>query len=167
MEKSEEQPQVQDLVGELYADHLQAHTKNLLLKKDQVPDQVEDTSDDSIAIFYKINTSWLIYFFKKYILFLYQHIIALGNKIKCSHILVEKQSQALQLLEEIKKGKKFGAVAREVSTCPSSKKDGDLGYFTKGMMVKEFDEVAFKLQIGEVSEPVKTQFGYHLIKRLS
>ena len=79
----------------------------------------------------------------------------MGNKIKCSHILVEKQSQALQLLEEIKKGKKFGAVAREVSTCPSSKKDGDLGYFTKGMMVKEFDEVAFKLQIGEVSEPVK------------
>jgi len=50
----------------------------------------------------------------------------LGNKIKCSHILVEKQSQALQLLEEIKKGKKFGAVAIEVSTCPSSKKDGDL-----------------------------------------
>ena len=91
----------------------------------------------------------------------------MGNKIKCSHILVEKQSQAIQLLEEIKKGKKFGAIAREVSTCPSSKKDGDLGYFTKGMMVKEFDEVAFKLQIGEVSEPVKTQFGYHLIKRLS
>jgi len=59
----------------------------------------------------------------------------LGNKIKCSHILVEKQSQALQLLEDIKKGKKFGAVAREVSTCQSSKKDGDLGYFTKGMMV--------------------------------
>ena len=91
----------------------------------------------------------------------------MGNKIKCSHILVEKQSQALQLLEEIKKGKKFGAIAREVSTCPSSKQDGDLGYFTKGMMVIEFDEVAFKLQIGEVSEPVKTQFGYHLIKRLS
>ena len=48
-----------------------------------------------------------------------------------------------------------------------AKKMGNLGYFTKGMMVKEFDEVAFKLQIGEVSEPVKTQFGYHLIKRLS
>jgi len=132
-----------------------------------VPDQVEDTSDVSIVIFYKINTSWLFTFLKNIYCFHYQHIITLGNKIKCSHILVEKQSQALQLLEEIKKGKKFGAVAREVSTCPSSKKDGDLGYFTKGMMVKEFDEVAFKLQIGEVSEPVKTQFGYHLIKRLS
>ena len=78
---------------------------------------------------------------------------------------MEKHSQALQLLDEIKKGKKFGAVAREISKCPSSKKDGNLGYFTKGMMVKEFDEVAFKLQIGEISEPVKTEFGYHLIKR--
>ena len=89
----------------------------------------------------------------------------MSNKIKCSHILVEKQSQALQLLEEIKKGKKFGSVAREISTCPSRKKDGDLGYFTKGMMVKEFEDVAFKLQIGEISDPVKTKFGYHIIKR--
>ena len=78
----------------------------------------------------------------------------MAQKIKCSHILVEKQSQALQILEEIKNGKKFGAAAKEISSCPSSKKEGDLGYFTKGMMVKEFDEVAFKLQIGEVSEPV-------------
>ena len=89
----------------------------------------------------------------------------MSNKIKCSHILVEKHSQALQLLDEIKKGKKFGAIAREISKCPSRKKDGSVGYFTKGMMVKEFDEVAFKLQIGEISEPVKTEFGYHLIKR--
>ena len=79
--------------------------------------------------------------------------------------MVEKQSQALQLLEEIKNGKKFGSIAREISKCPSGKKDGDLGYFTKGMMVKEFEDVAFKLQIGEISDPVKTQFGYHIIKR--
>ena len=77
---------------------------------------------------------------------------------------MEKQSHALQLLEEIKNGKKFGAVAREVSTCPSSKKDGDLGYFTKGMMVKEFDEVVFSAPIGEVQGPVQTQFGYHLVE---
>ena len=89
----------------------------------------------------------------------------MSNKIKCSHILVEKQSEALQLLDEIKKGKKFGSAAREISKCPSRKKDGSLGYFTKGMMVKEFDQVAFKLQIGEISEPVKTEFGYHIIKR--
>jgi len=91
----------------------------------------------------------------------------MSNKIKCAHILVEKQSQALQLLEDIKSGKKFGAVAKEISTCPSGKKEGDLGYFTKGMMVKEFEDVAFKLEIGQISDPVKTQFGYHIIKRLA
>ena len=89
----------------------------------------------------------------------------MSNKIKCSHILVDKHSEALQLLDEIKKGKKFGSAAREISKCPSRKKDGSLGYYTKGMMVKEFDQVAFKLQIGEISEPVKTEFGYHIIKR--
>ena len=89
----------------------------------------------------------------------------MSNKIKCSHILVDKHSEALQLLDEIKKGKKFGSAAREISKCPSRKKDGSLGYFTKGMMVKEFDQVAFKLQIGEISEPVKTEFGNHIIKR--
>ena len=91
----------------------------------------------------------------------------MSNKIKCSHILVDKQSEALQLLDEIKKGKKFGSAAREISKCPSRKKDGSLGYFTKGMMVKEFDQVAFKLQIGEISDPVKTEFGYHIIKRFA
>jgi|TARA_A100001234_G_scaffold70595_1_gene62135 peptidyl-prolyl cis-trans isomerase C len=91
----------------------------------------------------------------------------MSNKIKCSHILVEKQSEAMKLYEEIKNGKKFGSVARDISMCPSGKKDGDLGYFTKGMMVKEFEDVAFNLEVGEMSPPVKTQFGYHLIKRLA
>ena len=90
----------------------------------------------------------------------------MAQKVKCSHILVEKQSQALEILEEIKNGKKFGAAAKEISSCPSAKKEGDLGYFTKGQMVKEFEDVAFNLEIGEVSAPVKTQFGYHIIKRL-
>jgi foldase protein PrsA len=88
-------------------------------------------------------------------------------KVKCSHILVKKQSEALEILEKIKKGEKFGKLAREVSIdTGSGKKDGNLGYFTKGMMVKPFEEVAFKLQIGETSEPIKTEFGYHIIKRL-
>ena len=80
---------------------------------------------------------------------------------------MEKHSQALEILDEIKKGKKFGAIAREISKCPSRKKDGNLGYFTKGMMVKEFENTAFSLQVGQISEPVKTQYGYHVIKRLS
>ncbi len=88
-------------------------------------------------------------------------------KIKCSHILVSKQSEALAILERIKNGEKFGKLAKELSgDTGSAKKDGNLGYFTKGMMVKPFEESAFKLEIGQVSEPIKTEFGYHIIKRL-
>jgi foldase protein PrsA len=91
----------------------------------------------------------------------------MSNKIKCSHILVEKQSESLEVLERIKSGEKFGKLAKELSTDKGSgKKEGNLGYFTKGMMVKPFEEAAFKLQIGEMSEPIKTEFGYHIIKRL-
>ena len=91
----------------------------------------------------------------------------MSNKIKCSHILVEKQSQALAILDRIKNGEKFGKLAKDLSTdTGSAKRDGNLGYFTKGKMVKQFEEVAFKLQIGQVSEPVKSEFGYHIIKRL-
>ena len=89
-------------------------------------------------------------------------------KIKCAHILVEKQSESLAIGERLKKGEKFGKLAKELSIdSGSAKKDGNLGYFTKGMMVKPFEEVAFKLQIGEISESVKTQFGYHIIKRFA
>ena len=88
------------------------------------------------------------------------------NKIKCSHILVAKQSESLVILERIKNGEKFGKLAKELSIdSGSAKKDGSLGYFTKGMMVKPFEEAAFKLQVGEISQPIKTEFGYHIIKR--
>ena len=91
----------------------------------------------------------------------------MSNKIKCSHILVAKQSEALDILEKIKTGQKFGKLAKEFSTDKGSgKKDGNLGYFTKGMMVKPFEDEAFKLNIGEISEPIKSEFGYHIIKRL-
>ena len=92
----------------------------------------------------------------------------MADKIKCSHILVDKQSQALQILERIKSGEKFGKLAKELSIdSGSAKRDGNLGYFSRGKMVKEFENVAFKLEIGHISEPVKTQYGYHIIKRLS
>lgn len=92
----------------------------------------------------------------------------MSNKIKCSHILVAKQSEALAILDRIKAGEKFGKLAKELSTdTGSAKKDGNLGYFTKGMMVKPFEETAFKLQVGEISDPVKSEFGYHIIKRFA
>ena len=89
-------------------------------------------------------------------------------KIKCAHILVAKQSESLNIAERLKNGEKFAKLAKELSIdSGSAKKDGNLGYFTRGMMVKPFEEVAFKLQIGEISEPVKTEFGYHIIKRFA
>ncbi len=92
---------------------------------------------------------------------------SMGNKIKCSHILVKKQSEALAILDRLKKGEKFGKLARELSIdTGSAKRDGSLGYFGRGMMVKPFEEAAFKLQVGTISEPVKSEFGYHIIKRL-
>lgn len=91
--------------------------------------------------------------------------IEMASKIRASHILVEKHSQALQILEELKRGKKFKELARKHSTCPSGKKGGDLGIFGRGQMVKEFEKAAFALKVGEVSQPVKTKFGYHIIKK--
>ena len=91
----------------------------------------------------------------------------MANKIKCSHILVEKQSEALAILARLKAGDKFGKLAKELSLdTGSAKRDGNLGYFTKGKMVKPFEDAAFKLQVGQISEPVKSEFGYHIIKRL-
>ena len=95
-------------------------------------------------------------------------IISLTNKIKCSHILVQKQSEAITILDRIKKGEKFGKLAKELSIdSGSAKRDGSLGYFGRGKMVKEFENAAFSLEVGKISEPIKTQYGYHIIKRLS
>ena len=91
----------------------------------------------------------------------------MANKIKCSHILVEKQSQAIAILDRIKQGEKFGKLAKELSIdSGSAKRDGSLGYFGRGKMVKEFENAAFSLEVGKISEPIKTQYGYHIIKRL-
>ena len=92
----------------------------------------------------------------------------MANKIKCSHILVKKQSEAIAILDKIRQGEKFGKLAKELSIdSGSAKRDGNLGYFSRGKMVKEFETVAFNLEVGKISEPVKTQYGYHIIKRLS
>ncbi|MFC1755336.1 peptidylprolyl isomerase, partial [Thermoproteota archaeon] len=70
------------------------------------------------------------------------------------------------IMERIKKDEKFGKLARELSLCPSAKREGNLGIFGRGQMVKEFENEAFKLTVGEISNPVKTKFGYHIIKRI-
>ena len=87
------------------------------------------------------------------------------SKIRASHILIEKQSQALKILDDLKKGESFSKLAQKFSQCPSRKKGGDLGFFGRGQMIKEFERVAFALKVGEISTPVKTRFGYHIIKK--
>ncbi|MBY0404490.1 MAG: peptidyl-prolyl cis-trans isomerase [Cyanobacteria bacterium] len=84
-------------------------------------------------------------------------------EVKASHLLVPSEEEALKCRQEILDGASFAEVAQRVSSCPSGKKGGDLGYFTQGRMVAQFDKVAFELPVGEVSEPVQTQFGWHLI----
>lgn len=84
--------------------------------------------------------------------------------VRASHILVASEREADRIIDEIKKGKDFSEMAKRYSSCPSGKSGGDLGFFGKGQMVKEFEDAAFSLKQGELSRPIKTQFGYHIIK---
>ena len=80
------------------------------------------------------------------------------------HILVDTLEQMQEIKLEIVNGMSFEEAARKYSKCPSAAQGGSLGSFTRGRMVPEFEKAAFELQVGEISEPVKTQFGYHLIQ---
>ncbi len=86
------------------------------------------------------------------------------TEIRASHILVKTEDEAKKLYDEIINGKSFADAAQEVSLCPSGQNGGDLGFFGKGMMVKPFEDAAFALEVGEISHPVETQFGWHLIQ---
>jgi peptidyl-prolyl cis-trans isomerase C len=87
------------------------------------------------------------------------------EEVRARHILVESEDEAKKAAERVKGGEDFAKVAGELSKDPGSKTDGgDLGFFTKDRMVEPFAEAAFKLQPGQVSEPVKSQFGWHVIK---
>jgi peptidyl-prolyl cis-trans isomerase C len=88
-----------------------------------------------------------------------------SGKVRCSHILVKDQARAQQLLDEIKNGGDFAQLAKKNSECPSKANGGDLGAFSRGQMVAEFDRAAFALEVNGLSELVKTKFGYHIIKR--
>ncbi|MBN1269756.1 MAG: peptidylprolyl isomerase [Kiritimatiellae bacterium] len=85
-------------------------------------------------------------------------------KARARHILVKTQQECEKLKAEIEGGADFAQVAAQYSLCPSGKRGGDLGEFEPGRMVKEFDEVCFKREVGKVHGPVKTQFGFHLVE---
>lgn len=90
------------------------------------------------------------------------------EKVRASHILIrgvtdESKAKALKMRSELKGAEDFLHHVNHCSECPSSCNCGDLGFFTRGKMVKEFEDVAFELDVNEISQPVKTEFGYHII----
>lgn len=86
------------------------------------------------------------------------------EEVHARHILVENEEDAKAILEEIKSGGDFATLAKQKSKDTGSADGGDLGYFTKDQMVPQFAEVAFKMYPGQLSNPVKTEFGWHIIK---
>jgi peptidyl-prolyl cis-trans isomerase C len=86
------------------------------------------------------------------------------KEVHARHILVDTEDEAKAVLAQLKKGGDFAALAKEKSKDPGAANGGDLGYFTKDQMVAEFANAAFKLEAGQLSDPVKTQFGWHVIK---
>jgi parvulin-like peptidyl-prolyl isomerase len=86
-------------------------------------------------------------------------------QVQASHILVEDLNTAVTLKQKIASGESFAMLAASHSKCPSGGHGGNLGSFGPGQMVKPFEDATFSLPVGEVSQPVQTQFGWHLIHR--
>jgi peptidyl-prolyl cis-trans isomerase C len=126
-----------------------ARLRNNLVRDYAVQSIIEDVSatDEEVQAFYDENLDKF----------------ALPEKVRARHILVENEEDAVKILEEIKGGKAFAEAAKESSICPSKEEGGNLRFFGKGQMVPEFEAAAFALETGEMSDPVKTQFGWHII----
>ena len=86
-------------------------------------------------------------------------------EFRASHMLVKAQRKAEELYERAKKGESFQSLAHQYSTCPSKEKGGDLGWFGEGQMVPPFENAVRKMGTGSISRPVRTQFGWHIIKK--
>ena len=86
------------------------------------------------------------------------------TQVRASHILVKTEDDANRILKRLSDGEEFQKLARRFSSCPSGKNGVDLGWFGKGQMVPEFEDAAFAADAGKVVGPVKTQFGYHVIR---
>ena len=107
-----------------------------------------DASDDELRNYYENN----------------KEVISPSTTYTASHILLDDENKALEVYEEIEKGLGFEDAAKKYSKDPSAANGGQLGTFPKGVMVKEFQDGLEALEVGEISKPVKSQFGYHLIK---
>ncbi len=89
----------------------------------------------------------------------------MSKTMGAKHILVEQEYEARDILKKLEMGESFEKLARDFSRCGSASQGGDLGEFSQGMMVKPFESAVLKLHVGEISDLVPTQFGYHIIKR--
>ena len=129
-----------------------ADTKKSLLKSYNFSKTIEgvEVSEDDMKKYYEENKAY----FKK------------PESVHAAHILVDDKEKATGLAKQAREGADFADLAKEHSSCPSSQNGGDLGTFGRGQMVPEFDQKVFDMKDGEISEPVKTQFGYHIIKRI-
>ena len=132
-----------------YLDEIERYKKHALMKVtvEKIIEKVEVTDEDAKK-FYDENPTQF----------------AQPEQIHASHILVSDDEEMEKVLAELKADETFEDVARKYSICPSKENSGDLGFFGRGQMVKEFEDAAFNLKVGEVSEPVKTQFGVHVIR---
>lgn len=90
----------------------------------------------------------------------------MAKQVHAAHILVKDEAKARDLLTKVNAGESFSEMAKKFSMCPSGKKGGDLGWFSRGQMVREFENPAFDGEKGAIVGPIKTQFGWHLIKVL-
>lgn len=124
--------------------------KKSLLQRYSVNNLLRDVgvSDEEVQFFYEKNP----------------HNFIIPEALRASHVLVSDEAAAQNVLDELGKGMTFEEAAAKFSKCPSKNKGGDLGYFPKGKMVPEFDQAAWELPMDTISDPVKTQFGYHIIK---
>lgn len=87
------------------------------------------------------------------------------QEVRASHVLVKTRKEAVQIKKDIQSGNiTFEDAARQYSLCPSGQRGGDLGFFNRRQMVQQFSDTAFDLKVGEISDPVGTQFGWHIIK---
>jgi peptidyl-prolyl cis-trans isomerase C len=132
-----------------YIERLEAAKKVLLTQTaiNKILSEVRLT-DDEIKAYYDVN----------------KELFKTEEAANARHILVNSLEEANEIRSKIVEGMNFEMAAMQYSTCPSKAQGGNLGQFTRGRMVPEFEDAAFKLEVGAISEPVKTQFGYHLIK---
>lgn len=93
--------------------------------------------------------------------------LVFAKKIQAAHILVSYEYEARDILKKIEAGEEFENLAKDFSICPSASNGGKLGEFSRGKMVPSFEKAAFALNPNEVSDIVRTQFGFHIIKRLA